>query len=536
MYYVNRPIDYIETPEGDINLLRDFGKSPTRTSFEKKLREQEDGFILAIPVLALSMYRDYLYLCQDCLIVSMFMEELVRVCEKVTQQPWEHGGGYGNVPIFRFKIWCKNQREAASIFYKYCVILSDSQRKESKEFYEEFDKQYAEYKDALIENKFQFPELIDHYYSNLITATYDQYPELGKEGIEVYPHRKFGFWRSVTCKQLGYQVFESSELIGAWIITTETKVSELLSKYMEADTHIEFEKANLLTINNRSYLLGTSEIIHFQMGSLLLARMCGDSMAWDWDLNLPFMGMTNWFTRNFMDRYYESEEYDHWISKMKKIDPDFASKNQSQMKMRFFLSTNGEFSLAIDTHYQYLLWNGEKLDHPTRMKITEEFNDLAASLFKVSGIQTDITCQWNELDDEQFEELCYDVIYHNSRYNSASIRKMGKSRSRDGGRDIVVHTNKTPYKPPQKFIFQCKLVKSESSLSAQKVQDISDLIEQYDADGYGVMTSAVIDATLYDKLDALAGRKNIVTQTYSIYELERFLARYPNIKAKYFNL
>jgi hypothetical protein len=77
---------------------------------------------------------------------------------------------------------------------------------------------------------------------------------------------------------------------------------------------------------------------------------------------------------------------------------------------------------------------------------------------------------------------------------------MGKSRSRDGGRDIVFHTTGRAGQPPVKWIVQCKLIRDGSSLAGSKVQ-VADPVDQYGAGGFCVMTSGVIDSTLYDKLE-----------------------------------
>lgn len=111
---------------------------------------------------------------------------------------------------------------------------------------------------------------------------------------------------------------------------------------------------------------------------------------------------------------------------------------------------------------------------------------------------------------------------------------MGKSRSRDGGRDIVVYTKERIGYKPEKFIFQCKLIKGNNSLTATKVPDISDIIEQYEADGYGIFTSGVIDSTLFDKIDKIAGRRQLKTLLSSKYELERDLSMLPQLKNRYF--
>src|SRR3546814_3804181 len=143
----------------------------------------------------------------------------------------------------------------------------------------------------------------------------------------------------------------------------------------------------------------------------------------------------------------------------------------------------------------------------------------------------DLACDWHGLTDEHFEQLCYDIILTMPRFDPDTIRKHGKSRSRDGGRDIEIFDMPRPGEDrPRKWIFQCKLVSGKGSLSATKVVDIGDLLDHYDVGGYGIMTSAPIDATLYDKLDAVWNRRGVEKVAFSRLELERALARNPVLR------
>jgi hypothetical protein len=119
-------------------------------------------------------------------------------------------------------------------------------------------------------------------------------------------------------------------------------------------------------------------------------------------------------------------------------------------------------------------------------------------------------------------------------FDSSTIRKLGSSRSRDGGRDIEIReAARAPGGKGRKWIFQCKLTQS-NSLGATRVQDIGDMLDQYGAEGFGVMTSALIDATLYDKIDSICGRRSILSLNFSGLELARTLVRNSAIRKRYF--
>jgi hypothetical protein len=160
---------------------------------------------------------------------------------------------------------------------------------------------------------------------------------------------------------------------------------------------------------------------------------------------------------------------------------------------------------------------------------------MASRLSAAAGVSPSLTVDWASLSDEDFEQLCYDLIFLHPKYDTDTIRKLGKSRSRDGGRDIeVFQVSRWPQERPKKWIFQCRLIKNGSSLGATRVLDVGDMLDQYRAQGFGVLTSAPIDATLYDKLDSVCGGRGIEQGHMSVFELERALSRNPIVKNRFF--
>ncbi|MFO5527649.1 MAG: pentapeptide repeat-containing protein [Cuspidothrix sp.] len=146
----------------------------------------------------------------------------------------------------------------------------------------------------------------------------------------------------------------------------------------------------------------------------------------------------------------------------------------------------------------------------------------------------DISCSWNQINDEQFEELCYDILIKQHNLKFTNIDKIGNSRSRDGGRDIVFYKGVDINKKPIKWIAQCKLKSDKRSLGSSQVTDILDMLLAKEAKGFCIMTSSIIDATLHDKLDDLRDKIGIQVEKWSYLEIERFLAEHPEIKARYF--
>jgi uncharacterized protein YjbI with pentapeptide repeats len=146
---------------------------------------------------------------------------------------------------------------------------------------------------------------------------------------------------------------------------------------------------------------------------------------------------------------------------------------------------------------------------------------------------SDISCDWTQLNDDQFELLCYDLLIKQHNLKLTNIDKMGKARSRDGGRDIVFERTDINEKSI-KWIAQCKLKSDKGSLGSSQVPNIRDMLDQYNAEGFCILTSGIIDATLHDRLDILKEDKGFEVERWSYLEIERFLAEHPEIKARYF--
>lgn len=191
--------------------------------------------------------------------------------------------------------------------------------------------------------------------------------------------------------------------------------------------------------------------------------------------------------------------------------------------------------------------SGADLQEATLIKANLEGADLSNADLRYANIQgTNLTnikkegtkfyesesCPWCDIDARQFEELCYDII--NKKHNPTEISLMGKLNSRDGGRDIVFLKSVSSEKHCVKWIVQCKLIRNGASLTAKKVQNIRDMLADYKADGFCVMTNSVIDATLHDRLDRVHEKDGIKIERWSGLEIERFLAEHPEIRARYF--
>jgi hypothetical protein len=378
-----------------------------------------------------------------------------------------------------------------------------------------------EYEDGLDGRHHNFPELIDGYYANLINgAYYSEYDEVALfEEFRKYPEREFGYWLSPFSKSIGEDFYVSTD---AWIVPQKLDYFKALEASDWDVSKLKFSKADFLLIGDYSYLVNDDQIVFFRFDYFLKAKIC-TSIALNKEPDELSMKY---------DFFYLTFSYDRISDHFKNEYSSFLSIPSHRFE--YFLSEFSEIALVKDGAYTYIFFELDKVEGTKLLSLTEMFSKFFKRVSSKAGITSDIRCDWGKIDGESFEQLCYDIIYYNSKFDNRTIRKMGKSKSRDGGRDIEVYTHARPGRSPLKYIFQCKYQKPGTSLTGSKLRGVSDTIDQYGADGYGVMTSVVIDPTLYDKLDGISKNREIKLAHWSVYEIERFLVSYPDIKKRYF--
>ncbi|MCW3075114.1 MAG: hypothetical protein JWP69_2183 [Flaviaesturariibacter sp.] len=436
--------------------------------------------------------------------LATYYLEASLICEQIADlgktKSFKVDWNSGHHPIAQFVIVPEDLESLSELLFEFTRALSGEDEDDAFSWMESLE----EYKDEIKKRQLKFPELADDYFANLINGAYGEYesqtdePEEFRSNIaKDNPEHLFGFWKCMYSDVIQQDFYVSSE---SWIIPPQSDLKKILKKHSSI-ARLNLERGNIFSLNGGYYLINENYVLSISFPALAKALHC---ISHVFNEERSLNDQHNWL-------YHLNGTYEISIS-------DFAG-----------------FVLFSFNGYNIILWNQHKLS----------FNDInllnrsAAAIFQITsaliGLKDTIACDWTQLNDETFEELCYDIIYYDPRFDHKTIRKMGKSRSRDGGRDLEVYTQARLGYKPEKYIFQCKLLKPDTSLTPSKVQGISDIVEQYEANGYGIFTSGVIDPTLFDRIDAIAKRKNINTELASKYELERTLALLPKLKERYFN-
>jgi len=339
------------------------------------------------------------------------------------------------------------------------------------------------FEEKLPEAKLRYPELADAYFANRIGGAYFEHgQDVFASELSEHPERRFGFWKSAHFNGESVSPLVSHD---TWLIPQGLDKEEIFRRF-DYGQDLSLLNADLVVTNGIASFLSEVTTLTIPLRRLIDGLAC-----------LRFVLDDDEIT----ERIWPSEPR-FYVSEFKEL----AIYEAGNATIVFF-DVSAARTDALHRSLEALL-----VKHRS-----ETYSDPA--------IQID----WTKFDDERFEELCYDLVYHDPRFDKTSIRKMGKSRSRDGGRDIVALTRSVLGEAPKRFIFQCKAIAPEKSLNTSNLGSMSDVIDQYGADGYVVMTSGYIDATVFDRLDAIASRRNLEIRTWSRFEIERFLSRRPSL-------
>lgn len=140
---------------------------------------------------------------------------------------------------------------------------------------------------------------------------------------------------------------------------------------------------------------------------------------------------------------------------------------------------------------------------------------------------------WEVLSDEEFEELCYELIIHDEQF--VNVQKTGKSRAADAGLDIVAH-RKQPllgHEVYEKWGFQCKHISASFGRGAAIGLGILETANQHHLDGYGILISNDFTTEAMALFDSL-NQRGLRIVWYDRRHLERLLGKYSDLVLKFF--
>jgi hypothetical protein len=449
----------------------------------------------------LKTHYSYIGYCQSSIDVMQDHLNMAFIWEKLSQYSdiTKYERNYDSSPpeILATLIPYQNSIIQLAEELRYVSILKTDDSDPNEEDWEDIVMTIDDFQENIEQISFKFPNEIEDYYANYINqglyeiaSEYSDHEEESDDEEEYLsscfnknPEWKYGFWKNHLPNTPKESVYCSSF---CWIVKNDIDVNSVLSKHSGIEYFV-FDDADLI----RNLIINNFTAIDF------------NSLE-NFDLTLSF------------------------IDKL---------TGSSSSNFKFQVSQNTDIVKVSYSEYYIVYFSFQALRENALRKLYEKTSLLKEKLSILLDISKDIYYDWNIFTDESFEELCHNIIYNDIRFDNQTIRKMGKSKSRDGGRDIVVWTKPLSGNLAKKYIIQCKLLQKSLTLSKSMMNNVSNVIMEYDADGYIIMTNAVIDSGLYDMLDGFNKNPKMNTDTkinYSKFELERYLDSHKDIKQKYF--
>lgn len=502
----------------------------THDSLREHLLEHEN-FKIAVRLPSIGWAQSPVSIADDYLFALYFGESISPFCQEISCTI-EHGRECHRVIFDVHPI-----KEEATLNGLASEILRFCDTDDDKESGRRFWDTLEEFRiDLSPDQILTFPELADEYMVNLIAGTYDWGFDADeeREHYAQYPEEEFGFFRSYISPHVNYAVYTST---WAWIVPSYSMYREfipdldqLLLLYAGFGNKLPvMQEANVFSIGVlQPVILNKWVMMLFPRENYEVARECANAIL---------KKMTTVTKREHLE---------------KSVSLFHAPRPLLAFSVR--LSEDGHLMIIRDEIAQYIFFRNspdtsfrEGLNSLSKglnslSNLQEEsykfaLEQLSEKIGYLAGHSVDISCPWEKIDDDLFEQLCYDLIIHSPDFDPDTRQKMGKSRSRDGGRDIEIYTYSRLNRPRRKWIIQCKLLKRGATLAGSKIQ-VSDVIDQYGAGGFCIMTNGVIDATLHDKLDGISRNRHIEIEKWDYLKIERLLAtpKYRNIKKRYFGI
>lgn len=486
--------------------------------------ELPNSITVYIPLPSIGRTNSHIDICSDLIDASWAAEQLAKLADLSAAEELYFKETYST----QIKLTLHECQIGIKTVLSECLSAfngDDPHKELSTKKYQEIRDSICDFEDKINEIAPRFPGIVDCYHVNLVEGAHLEYqsdaPDYYEEQISKYPERQTGFYRSAFSAGLGADIYVSSD---SWVTPLAVDVDEFFKETSQRYRLDEFIFGSIFSLNGSSYVIAEGDVLAFPMSQYFKSRTC---------MSLIKRDEIGWPPQRFAweDATFTSSPY--LESLRQRFSVDFVAP--TPIRERCLVHKGGSLILVEDGENRHFLYDTDLLKQEERKGLLDQASELVISLSDSIGLSPDLSCDWSSLTDDDFENLCYDVISSNPKFDNVSIRKMGKSRSRDGGRDIVVfETSRNMETPPRKWIFQCKLIRDGSSLTKTKLTDVGDMLDQYEAQGFGVMTSAVIDSTLYDKLDGVCNKRGIKQHNFSILELERYLARYKSIRGRYF--
>lgn len=384
--------------------------------------------------------------------------------------------------------------------------------------YDEITDSVSEYYDQVMVHdvEVKFSEIIDDFFANYLNgAIFEQeYFQVAGSFID-FPERRYGYWRSPCHK------FEKSKptlmSLDDIIVPIQNKDIASLIEETKCYFNVSILKAELVSLNSDFFLISEMGVVKIALDDIYKTYHVYNSTK---ESRIP---ETDENVDEDSDMAHELLDEIRELRKPPYL-PSITTCYVSEFKDFIVLGLGELFLIKKDPVF---------CDINSENEILNKFNSVLSVLEDKANNTYSKNIPWDKISDDDFENLCVEILSLHSSFKKQLISKMGKSRSSDCGRDIVAYKQELKDKS-LKYIFQCKLIQSQKSLKKSNLGSVTDVISQFGADAYGVFCSCVIDSRVYDLLDGIKTNNNKEYDVWDLNRISTFLRRRPYLIERYF--
>lgn len=342
-------------------------------------------------------------------------------------------------------------------------------------------------------------EYIDAYYANYIVSNCDWGDDGISETLKSNPEWQFHTWKSAFSSHLKAPLYVSPYF---WLLPKFADWKKALSSFgnikitsplMKSKRYIELDGTITICCGNQLYVIDANLFFIFRSAGALI---------------------------------------------FPNPDNSFHARYDSFGTGDFYYSRDNSYLIFSTTTYRCILFRNSfsPTGYDSQNTLTHKFEFIAKDLLQQSGLCLATNCNWQKLNDEEFETLCYELIIRDGRFDPSETKKMGKARARDGGRDIITRPYKRigSWQKDSTWIVQCKFSTKKNSLGRNSII-LSDLIDEYKPDGIIIATNTLIDSGAYDKFAKICENRDVVLETWSDLDIRRRLFSASDLMNKYFS-
>jgi hypothetical protein len=379
--------------------ITQYRKGMPAKSVRNEIGNNSGRIFIEYPMSHINSSNSYLDIIHNYIEASYIAEELGKCAtsikaDLIPKDPYS--------PICRFEILVRDTEALVKRAGQLSIALYEDQ--EDDDILQEYSDELHAYTESLDDRVFLCPDLMDGYYANLVGLAYEEMESEYEEGFlkreyKKYPERAYGFWKSAYSRTIGEVFYVSRE---CWVIPLGIDVQKLLLEYSGFSSAETYDEAILFALENVNYLASQRGVVYFPINPLLHAK--------------------NFVTATLRKSDTDGILNNSFLTYFSSIENDFQERHGIRLyatipQAKYLLSHSNLSVIVDDGNFRYIFFPQQIKSNKIPV-LYEQISVLFGYLGEFAGVTKTIELSWADFDDEKFENLCYDIIYHHAKFDN----------------------------------------------------------------------------------------------------------------------